>query len=209
MYTKEFENNLIEIFNEASGNNIPFANRGFCIPSIILEDSLLFLGINPSYSIKKQPADSFNVFYDYSQSGEEHSYYKKFAQISKRVNVGWSHLDMLYYQETAQSSYFTLQQSEEGRAFIEKQLGITKLILEKSRPKIIIVSNALSRELFLHNLSFNGSFDENFGTFRISEGALSGTPVFFTSMLTGKRALDNGSFERLVWHIEFVLRKIK
>jgi len=37
---------------------------------------------------------------------------------------------------------------------------------------------------------------------------LKNVPIFFTSMLTGQRALDNGSFERLIWHINFVLGKI-
>lgn len=27
-------------------------------------------------------------------------------------------------------------------------------------------------------------------------------PLFFSGMLTGQRALDNGSFERLKWHIK-------
>lgn len=57
-------------------------------------------------------------------------------------------------------------------------------------------------------------FDDKIGTHRITgnkefETVLKGTPVFFTSMLTGQRALDNGSFERLGWHINKVKKKFE
>ena len=30
-------------------------------------------------------------------------------------------------------------------------------------------------------------------------------PVFYSEMLPGAHAIDNGSFDRLVWHIKYVL----
>jgi hypothetical protein len=35
---------------------------------------------------------------------------------------------------------------------------------------------------------------------------LENIPIFFTSMLTGQRALDKGSYARLIWHIKYALR---
>lgn len=51
-------------------------------------------------------------------------------------------------------------------------------------------------------------FDKSIGTHNIVNNVdLKGTPVFFT-MRTGQRALDNGSYDRLVWHINYVLEKM-
>jgi hypothetical protein len=101
--------------------------------------------------------------------------------------------------------------------FIYKQLEISKQVIELARPKIIVVNNSLARKyLGLDKnidrneniwMNFTFDFDPNIGTYLISEGVLKNTPVFFTSMLTGQRALDRGSYERLMWHINFVLEK--
>jgi hypothetical protein len=205
MYTKDYSHILTSLFEEAIEQNIPYADRGFCVPAEIIENSLLFMGINPSYAAKNSNSTHFNCFYTHQQSGEEHVYYNKFAKISSRVNLPWSHLDMLFYQETAQNSFYEIEKSNGGKTFIAKQLAITKQILENAKPKLIVVSNALARKLFTENLNIVFEFDDKIGTHRITEGVLKGTPVFFTSMLTGQRALDNGSFDRLQWHIKFVL----
>lgn len=47
-------------------------------------------------------------------------------------------------------------------------------------------------------------WDEELGTYTYKNN-----PFFFSSMLTGQRALDNGSFERLVWHIKKVKSKLE
>lgn len=205
MYTKDYSHILTSLFKEAIEQNIPYADRGFCVPAEIIENSLLFMGINPSYSAKNNHSTHFNCFYTHQQSGEEHTYYNKFAKISSRVNLPWSHWDMLFYQETSQNSFYEIEKANGGKTFIAEQLAITKQILEKAKPKLIVVSNTLVRKLFTKNLNIFSEFDDKIGTHRINEGVLQGTPVFFTSMLTGQRALDNGSFDRLQWHIKFVL----
>jgi CRISPR/Cas system CSM-associated protein Csm5 (group 7 of RAMP superfamily) len=199
----EFKTSLIQIFKDAQQNKIPYSARGFCLPKIIIKNTLLFIGINPSYS---KNTSHYNHFYSYSQNGNEHPYYRKFAKISEEVQLEWSHVDMLFYQETSQKSYHEIERSNGGKDFIEKQLEITRKILEKAKPKIIIVSNTLSRTLFRDNLKLECEFDQTIGTQCVKKGILKGTPVFFTSMLTGQRALDNGSFERLIWHINYILK---
>ena len=48
-------------------------------------------------------------------------------------------------------------------------------------------------------------FDDTIGTYRIINNPdFKDTIVFFSGMLTGQRALDNGSFERLKWHLNKV-----
>ena len=76
------------------------------------------------------------------------------------------------------------------------------------------MSNAFVRTLFSqseiesnkNNLEiFKTKFSKDIGTHVITEGNLKNTPVFFTSMLSGQRAMDVGSRERLEWHINFIL----
>jgi hypothetical protein len=205
MYTKDYYHILTSLFKEAIQQSIPYADRGFCVPSEIIENALLFMGINPSYAAKNTHSTHFNCFSTHQQSGEDHAYFRKFAKISNKVNLPWSHLDMLFYQETAQNSFHEIEKSNGGKEFIATQLQITKQILEKVKPKVIVVSNTLARKLFTENINIACAFDDKIGTHRINEGVLKGTPVFFTSMLTGQRALDNGSFDRLQWHINYVL----
>lgn len=33
-------------------------------------------------------------------------------------------------------------------------------------------------------------------------------PVFYSGMLSGAHAVDNGSFDRLIWHIKYVLNML-
>ena len=95
-----------------------------------------------------------------------------------------------------------LFKNELSRDFFEQQLIISKEIIEMTKPKVIIVNNSLARDYF----QFETLFDKLIGTPRIiNNQVLEGTPVFFTSMLTGQRALDLGSYERLKWHIKQVL----
>ena len=96
-------------------------------------------------------------------------------------------------------------------------MEISKQIIEEAKPKIIVVNNSLARrflgfdkgekneQVYYEWIGFDFKFDDDIGTHRIiNNEMLNGTPVFFTSMLTGQRALDNGSYERLIWHINYV-----
>ena len=69
-------------------------------------------------------------------------------------------------------------------------------------PKIVIVANAFASDIFQQE--FRCVFDDRFGChfFKINEKKI---PVLFTSMLTGQRALDKGSFLRLKWQIRMIL----
>jgi hypothetical protein len=56
-------------------------------------------------------------------------------------------------------------------------------------------------------MGYEFEFDEKLGTDRIiTKGDLFGIPIFFSSMLSGQRALDTGSEKRLIWHIKRVNR---
>lgn len=197
----------------------------FNIPPLTIEKipdaEIIFIGLNPSLkendrkellNAKKMSLDFYELD---NERGDNHKYYKKFHIISEKTNLDWSHYDLLFIRETKQDKVKKLLQDEIGLQFIYKQLMISKLILDRlideDNPKIFVVNNTLSRE-FLgkdkpknytnnqeHWLNYKFDWNEALGTYIYKN-----CPFFFTSMLTGQRALDNGSFERLIWHINFV-----
>lgn len=204
-----FKKEIDLIWNDEKYQNVPFIERGYALQSEIPYSSILFIGINPSFNeIKTIEKESFF----YNNEGKEliHKYFKRFREISEKIKINWSHLDLLYIRETDQKKVKSIFKNEIGRLFLLEQLMISKKIIENSKPKIIVVSNTLARDLFLQECKFEIFFDDTIGTHRIINNTqLEGIPVFFTSMLTGQRALDNGSYVRLVWHIKFVLNKLE
>jgi hypothetical protein len=69
------------------------------------------------------------------------------------------------------------------------------------KPIVIVVANALASKIIYHVL-YPGkiSFDNNMGyhTLKLIDKEV---PLFLSSPLSGKRAIDNFSLERLTWHI--------
>lgn len=202
---KEFGKEIEEIWKDVKYDLLVPKKRGFAVPNDLEENSLMFIGINPSYD--NIPG---NIFYNNSHINT-HKYFKKFIDISLEVKINWTHLDLLFLRETYQKVVKSLANDNLGHTFFDKQLKISKKIIERSKPKIIVVNNTYARDL-LYSESFSSSkyffeFDEVIGTYRIvNNKTLNRTPVFFTSMLTGRRALDLGSYKRLIWHIKYVLK---
>jgi len=191
-----FKSKIDEIWDNVTYSFIETVRKGYAIQDDILTNVLLFIGINPSMT-----GEPGNIFYN-NTHGETHPYFKKFIDISEAVGIPWSHIDLLFVRETQQFIVKDLFKNELSRDFFEQQLIISKEIIEMTKPKVIIVNNSLARDYF----QFETLFDKLIGTPRIiNNQVLEGTPVFFTSMLTGQRALDLGSYERLKWHIKQVL----
>lgn len=199
-----FGNDIKKIWCEERFDSIEFKNRGFAVQNEIEQNSILFIGINPSYN--RIPGD---LFYD-NLHGETHKYFKKFIEISLEVGLNWSHLDLLFVRETDQKVVKKCGNDSLGNQFYDSQLKISKKIIEITKPKIIVVNNTYARELLNSDKfttpKYSFKFDEKIGTERIvNNETLNGVPIFFTSMLTGQRALDLGSYKRLIWHIKYVI----
>jgi len=163
----------------------------------------MFIGINPSYN--NAPG---SIYYDNSH-GETHPYFRKFIDISQKVSIDWTHLDLLFVRETSQNIIKDLGKTQLGHDFFDEQLIVSKHIIEVAKPQILVVNNTHARDLLkstsFSSTKFDFEFDEILGTEKIvNHKILNGTPVFFTSMLTGQRALDLGSYNRLIWHIRYV-----
>lgn len=220
MKTKEIiENQINEIWNEYSF--LPFCRYSPLTVAEIPETGIIFIGLNPSLDEKtkielEKNSEKSLKYYDLDG---EHKYFKKFPAIAEYVNLPWGHLDLLYFKETNQESINKTLNNQMVVSFIYKQLMVTKVIIDKlltdNKPKIFVVNNSLARE-FLgkdrpnsylddqpHWMNYRFKWNDELGTYLCNEH-----PFFFTSMLTGQRALDNGSFERLKWHIKMVKEKL-
>ena len=155
-----------------------------------------------------------------------HKYFTKFYEIGKRLNIPIGHLDVLYMRETQQSTVKDLFKTNKGIQFIYEQLQVTKNVINeivtKSNPKAFVVNNTLARDFMgkfkhfdkygnshyhpnideekEHWMNFLFDWDDELGTYilEIKEVKKRKIPFFFTSMLTGQRALDNDSFDRLI-----------
>jgi|SRR5690554_104090 len=186
---------------------------------------LLFIGINPSYTEKHEKNEHYRGTYD---RNDNRSYFKPFSEINREINnaeVGYNgiytHIDLLVFRETNQKQVNELMRTEEGCGFLIEQLEIAKNRLIHISPKVVIVSNAKAAELMGKNRFFNDKtgeelgiwmgldfvFDEEFGAHKVTNvPELENSYFLFTSMLSGQRALDLGSKERLIWQIKRIFK---
>lgn len=212
----DYHSKIADLFQSHS-SNLPVLSRGFALPKEVRKCDILFLGLNPSYSSSIDPEAPEHIFYDLKEDGN-HPYFRQFEKIAGNIGKTWSHFDLLGIRETNQQKILELLQTREGLDFVWQHLNLAKEILGKADFKVLVVANTLARTFLGKDilesknenegfanvwLGYTYEFDKELGTDRISskESALFGKPVFFTGMLTGQRALDKGSRERLIWQI--------
>lgn len=223
----DYKQKVIDIWKKY--DSIPILNEKECeysksplLPQSIETNSVLFVGCNPSLLKDKIIVDKQIEFYNIKIDNEikDIPYFTKIKDVvSKCDNPVWSHLDMLFLRETNQKIVEKLASS--NVEFIHEQLDIVFDIIERASPRLIVVANALAVEFFGkkkakhesfdtiwkgYNLDFGKDFDNEIGTYKINIGGRM-TPVIFTGMLSGQRALDLGSYERLIWQIKMILNK--
>lgn len=187
----------------------------------IPDDGLVFVGINPSLTAKVKERlikknDTQCEFHKLTYDVDiDYRYYKKFFDVAEKTELSWGHIDILYNRETNQKNVAKLLKTERGKDFIYKQCLISKIVLDKiideKNPRIFVINNTLARDLLgeyhiqkpttksNHWIGYDFVWNETLGTYIYKNNAF-----FFTSMLTGQRALDKGSYKRLIWHINFI-----
>lgn len=217
---EKFEAHINHIWDDPKYADVPFRKYGYAIQDEMVTGELLFIGLNPSRNNEIEERHFYNNEQD---SNDLHKYFVKFQDISNAVNMQWAHIDLLFIRETKQENIPTLFQAPNGIDFVLNQLSISEQVIGLVQPKIIVVNNTMARWFLGKDRYFNQKtnqeegiwlgwrfeFFEKLGTYRIVEHpTLKNTPIFFTSMLTGQRALDRGSYERLKWHIGFVRDQI-
>lgn len=200
---EKFGARIEEIWNDEKYSQFAIRRRGFAAQDNILKNALMFIGLNPLYT----KVDG-NLYYQVNQK-ENHAYFKKYNDISKEVGLPWTHTDLLFMRETNQRTAIEVCKGIIGLDFMSRQLAISKEIIETAKPLILVVSSNFAREILsrdgLSSKKFEFEFDDEIGTDRIvNNEILEGTPVFFTSMLTGAKLMDFNSFHRRMWHVRYV-----
>ena len=193
--------NLFENYKSQDPELQEIINRKYVYSQFHMGRKVLFIGLNPSFNEKRAKKEEYYKSFD--ATNNDHPYFKKFPILVENKN-DWTFLDLLYIRETKHQSVRDFYNKEPD--FIKHQLEISKEIIKKINPEIIVVCDTFARNLLKSNMmNFEFEFDDTIGTYRIINNPdFKDTIVFFSGMLTGQRALDNGSFERLKWHLNKV-----
>jgi hypothetical protein len=185
---------------------------------------LLFVGLNPSFNLaairrwlpkqkRIKPSTYFlwrnrrdfdpQVDVDLQKKAKkEYAYFSRFPKLSSVVGVNWDHIDICFYRATSarevQNRILEKRSKNKLTDFGRRQFTLSMQLIEEAEPRCIIVANALASGIYK---SENGlEFSTSRGCYlQVIHGKE--LPVFLSSMITGRRALDNYSFERLAWHI--------
>ena len=93
----------------------------------------------------------------------------------------------------------------DSQGFVDEQLRLFRMIVDGASPRAIVVVNALASHLIRSGRALRAlDYDDVLGVamYKIGENRV---PVFYSGMLSGAHAIDNGSYDRLIWHIKYVL----
>lgn len=192
------------------------------------KDRLVFVGMNPSFSARgfktilknTEYADvdmvSFFKWHHISSNPKliddcikmENYAYQNYPQyfgrpieIAKQVGLKWQHIDLFLYKETSQASFMKRVRTKGVlNEFGMDQIRLFEEILVMIEPRCVVVTNATASEILREYIKNDLLWDEKRGFHWFTRGGKK-IPMFFTSMLSGQRALDRWSYERLVWHI--------
>ena len=182
------------------------AKRGYAVERELPHDDVLFVGMNPAFDEK---TDEYGVnIYDVATA--DNPFFDAIRNFSKET-LGYSypsHHDLLFLRHTRQKDVLDLFADKASNEFLGRQLDLSAEIIRALSPKLIVVLNAGARSLFESRFKADADcpYDERLGAHRFIVN--DSTPVLFSSMLSGQRALDNGSKRSLQWHINHILENI-
>lgn len=195
---------------------------------------ILFIGMNPSFNPKGMRPIlrgtefeklNFESFSKWSSAAsdpahvdtsirigrlvhDEYAFFKRMHEIAKECNTHFQHIDLFVYRQTNQNEFLPLIRDKKRvlNEFGRDQLDIFLEALKEIHPEAIVVSNAGSSGIIREQFKDKLSFDEVRGFHWLTLDR-ERVPIFFSSMLSGQRALDTGSYERLKWHVAQIASK--
>lgn len=245
-------------YNIRESNIFPVVNHGlplnnFVIPREIEDNTILFIGLNPSViSYKEERKNvpylfSANLQFEdiyhpvsfhtigslppYHYGGVSHiDYFEKINKLCDNINNPtiinknnknkFSYLDLFQVRVTADDAikWALEHHSKTDKSgiysgltdFLQGQLDLCSDLINDVNPTLIVVNNATASKFILGNrygLTFRLSipvWDSQIGTYRV-QIKNKYIPIFFTRMMSSG-GLDDGSFDRLAWHIRNVFK---
>ena len=220
-FIEEINNEILTLFEKQE-------NKPEYLPYLFPKDvevnpDLLFIGINPSITKKtrgKIKTENYNIENIHNQEiineikTQDESlrdtlpYFNKIqVMVNNNEIERYECIDLFYERKKTQNELLSISKnnSVEVSDFGEKQFEITKKVIEKINPKIIVVINALASKIFRNKYNItDNDFDDEIGTYKKKIFNDQKTIIFFSGMISGQYPLDNGSFNRLKWHIKHV-----
>ncbi len=190
----------------------------------VSEGGILFVGANPAW-IEGGTVKTFSelledrvavdaLIAEERDVRETYRYFAPCRKIAEENKIRWDHVDWFFIRETNQNALerqvlkkpANWDSPVELTPFGKGQIKLAKKLMTACKPKIIVVINALASKVARTVLELHDALIDNDGLYSVEISGKS-TPVIFSGMLTGQRALDKGSFERLRWHINKTLSK--
>lgn len=199
---EQFGKKIQSLFDSRPTDDTGIINRGFAIEKTIGLDSILFIGMNPSFNEeadKKNNTLGIVSYYD----NFSYKFFSPMVKIAAACGVGFAHHDLYFTKETSQKEVIKL--SIKHYNYFKQQIELTNEIINEARPIAIVIANAAVSELFVNKQTGSIHFDNELGTYILNTSGLNSIPVFCSGMLSETRALDIYSRERLVWQIQKTL----
>ena len=182
-----------------------YAQRGYDIIDKVQKEGLLLVGINPSFD-ESFEGPCASVVRDSDNGGYQHPYFVKPKKLNEDIGIGrFSHVDMFSVRTRHQYVVQAIVNDPDSQEFVEEQLGLFRKIVNGASPRAIVVINALASNLIRTGRALGTlDYDDVLGVamYKIGDKRV---PVFYSGMLSGAHTVDNGSFDRLIWHIKYVL----
>ncbi len=135
-------------------------------------------------------------------------YYRPLNEFFPENQPAWEHIDVFAVRHATQKTVVQHLQAEgKWTPFAEAQVEIFTDLLNDLKPSLVVVINAAAASLIRARIALL-NFQADLGYHTATIGSRD-TPFFFSGMLTGKRALDVHSRERLIWHVRAALQERK
>ena len=213
LWKLEFDNAI----KSTENTNVKF--KQFCFHVNQVESPIWFFGMNPSLP---KPTNDFISQTSYINDNlidelkneqvrmhENHPYFEAAIKFFKK-DVGIQELEIPVFHDlypvrhTKQKEFVQFIKHKENKEFREKLDEATKNLIDGIMPDIIVIANAKASEL-MQKIFFGESEAEKIKlkgetkrTYRLNGKK---TDMFFSSMLSGQRALDTYSRSRLAREI--------
>jgi hypothetical protein len=183
-------------------------------PLFAKKNALLIIGLNPSLSeedkktFSRNPNKEWQPYDQHEDEKKNHRYFRRFPNLANGTGLEWTHIDLLFFRKTSSDNAKWLWNN--CKDFITKQLELSIDWIIETDPKVIVVNNAFASDMIKEYATTRYEildFDDKKGVHYFCYNGKN-VPIFFSRMIEGPSPMDNGSFQRLNWHIRFVLNKI-
>lgn len=196
-------------------------------PKAMKQGALLFVSLNPSFvpaEIRKHSGADTDLKYLRWQNGKDANikkclvldtkmrqnypkFFGIFEKIAKRVTGDeskWEHVDLFFNRKTSQKDFVKqILENPDLKTYRTKQLDLSEQLMCSVHPKAIVVANKRASDEFKKRFRPRWRPERGYHTVAFDDGKP--IPVFLCSMLSGQRALDIYSRQRLEWHIKKAL----